>query len=63
MQDMEIQKMPVYDFKCEACDSVVEMRMATSEDPVPTCNQCGGLMTKVWTPPAVIFRGGGWGGQ
>jgi len=55
--------MPVYDFKCEACDSVVEMRMATSEDPVPTCNQCGGLMTKVWTPPAVIFRGGGWGGQ
>lgn len=54
--------MPVYDYKCNACNSIVEMKMVVDHTP-PVCNQCSGVMSKVWTPPAVILRGGGWGGQ
>jgi predicted nucleic acid-binding Zn ribbon protein len=29
----------------------------------PTCEGCGEFMIKSYTPPAVQFKGGGWGGQ
>jgi putative FmdB family regulatory protein len=55
--------MPIYDFKCDKCESVVEMHMVHDSTIAPICNQCSGTMSKNWTPPAIIFRGGGWGGQ
>jgi len=29
----------------------------------PKCKTCDQPMIKVYTPPAVQFKGGGWGGQ
>jgi putative FmdB family regulatory protein len=55
--------MPNYDFTCVPCDSTVEIHMAFDAMDRPTCSKCGNFMTKVWTPPAVQFKGGGWGGQ
>jgi len=55
--------MPNYDFVCMACDSTVEMHLTFDSVERPSCDKCGHYMTKVYTPPAVQFKGGGWGGQ
>jgi len=56
--------MPKYDFKCDICEgSVVEMHIAFESNDRPSCDRCGNLMSKVFTPPSVQFKGGGWGGQ
>ena len=55
--------MPTYDFVCMNCDKTVEMHMAYDAMDMPTCETCGYKMVKVYTPPAVHFKGGGWGGQ
>lgn len=55
--------MPKYDFTCLLCDSTVEMHLAFDSTDRPACEKCGEFMIKVYTPPAVQFKGGGWGGQ
>jgi hypothetical protein len=55
--------MPKYDFTCLPCDSTVEMHFAFDSTNRPSCEKCGEFMIKVYTPPAVQFKGGGWGGQ
>jgi len=55
--------MPKYDFECQACDTVVEMRVAFDSVERPKCDTCGAPMVKVYTPPSVHFKGGGWGGK
>lgn len=55
--------MPKYDFVCIPCDSSVEIHMTFDSIERPICEKCNGFMTKVYTPPAVQFKGGGWGGQ
>lgn len=55
--------MPKYDFVCLVCDKSVEMHLAYDSINRPTCETCGNFMTKAYTPPAVHFKGGGWGGQ
>jgi putative FmdB family regulatory protein len=55
--------MPKYDFTCVPCDSTVEMHLTFDTVTRPQCEKCGEFMAKVWTPPAVQFKGGGWGGQ
>jgi len=55
--------MPKYDFGCVPCDKTVEVNMAFDDDSIPLCETCGNRMVKVYAPPAVHFKGGGWGGK
>lgn len=55
--------MPNYDFRCERCHSVVEMFLLAGATDTPMCTTCNQTMTKVYTPPTVIFKGGDWGGS
>ena len=55
--------MPKYDFTCIPCDTTVEMHIGFDDVHRPTCDTCGNFLTKVWTPPAVHFKGGGWGAK
>ena len=54
---------PVYDFKCFDCDTAVEMRVAVDSTDRPECSKCNKPMTKTFTPPAIHFKGTGWGHQ
>ena len=54
--------MPTYDFKCRMCDTNVEIKVVL-DDEFPKCEQCGVPLSKVFTPPAIHFKGGGWGGS
>jgi putative FmdB family regulatory protein len=55
--------MPKYDFTCITCDKTIEMHMSFDAIERPICEKCGNFMVKAFTPPAVHFKGGGWGGQ
>lgn len=43
-----------FDFRCLACDEVVELR---TREPDPCA--CGGELRRVFSPPAVAFKGKG----
>ena len=49
------KKMPLYDFKCETCNDVIEI----NEPIPPACETCGMTMMRIWSAPAVQFKGSG----
>ena len=53
--------MPVFDFRCSACDRVFEFSRPFGSDEKPACPACGSKKTeKMIAPPAVHFKGSGW---
>src|SRR5262245_28803678 len=54
--------MPIYEFRCSACDHLTELLLGLN-DPAPQfCPSCGkeGTMRKAFAPPAIHFKGSGW---
>ena len=49
--------MPVYEYKCNNCLSVIEFQRGLGEDREPSC--CNQLMQRVWSSPEIIFNGNG----
>lgn len=47
--------MPMYDFKCTVCTDVIEINV---NEP-PGCPTCGETMQRIWSAPAVQFKGSG----
>jgi putative FmdB family regulatory protein len=47
--------MPAYDFKCSACTTIVEV----NENIAPPCPTCAEVMVRIWSAPAVKFKGPG----
>lgn len=56
--------MPTYDFKCQKCGQVEEIRRRMSDRATGAhCTKCGGLMKRVFgKAPGIQFRGDGWTG-
>ncbi len=50
--------MPTYTYDCD-CGQVIDVRHSIHEEPVLECDNCGGLMRRVFTAPAVKFNGSG----
>ena len=56
--------MPTYQFTCNDCNDVVLQSFSIEiEAPTVNCGHCGSIMRKEFTPPAVHFKGDGWGGS
>lgn len=53
--------MPTYEFECDECGHRFEVRMGFDEEPPTVCPQegCDGHVSKVFSPPAIIFKGSG----
>ena len=51
--------MPTYEYRCRACGHVFEIVQKMSDDPLVICPECGGELRKVFTPPAIAFKGSG----
>lgn len=49
--------MPIYEFKCLICNAQYEVIHEAGEERLPVC--CGISMERVWTAPAVHFKGSG----
>lgn len=52
--------MPLYDYRCMACGREVEVMHGINDKGPETCQECGGVMRKALSPPAIHFKGSGW---
>jgi putative FmdB family regulatory protein len=55
--------MPVYSYKCDACDVRSDVLHGVFEDAPVVCQFCGGVMFRVPSIGGVSFKGDGWGAQ
>ncbi len=51
--------MPTYEYACETCNHVFEIRQRFSDEPISTCPECGAFVRRVLHPAGVIFKGSG----
>lgn len=52
--------MPLYEYKCEACDLQFEVRQKFSDGPVTECKECGGPVNKLISQGGFALKGSGW---
>ena len=53
--------MPLYEYRCNACDHSFERIVKFSDPPLKTCPKCGkDAVHQVLHAPAVQFKGSGW---
>jgi putative FmdB family regulatory protein len=53
--------MPLYEYRCEACEHQFEIIQKFSDDPISVCPSCGqGPVVKLLSTPAIQFKGSGW---
>jgi putative FmdB family regulatory protein len=52
--------MPLYEYKCTRCGSVIETLQKASDPPLKNCSRCGGPLQKQISSPAIQFKGSGW---
>lgn len=52
--------MPIYAYRCQACQEETEALQKSSDAPLTTCKSCGAeALVKIISPVGVIFRGSG----
>ena len=51
--------MPTYQYACTACDERLEAVQKFTDDPLTTCEVCGGALRKVYSPVGIVFKGSG----
>jgi len=52
--------MPLYEYKCENCGEVFEVRQNFSDEPVLVHEKCGGHVNRLISTSAFQFKGSGW---
>lgn len=51
--------MPLYDYQCQKCREVTEVRHGFREAYADPCAHCGGPMGRVFNPAGIVFKGSG----
>jgi putative FmdB family regulatory protein len=57
---LEESAVPTYDYRCDQCERTFEVRQRISEEPLTTCDRCGGPIRRLLAPAPFILKGGGW---
>ena len=52
--------MPLYEYECRGCEKRFEVIQKFSDDLLTVCEDCGGSLKKLLSPPAIQFKGTGW---
>ena len=52
--------MPLYEYQCQGCEKRFEVIQKFSDDLLTVCEDCGGDLKKLLSPPAIQFKGSGW---
>jgi putative FmdB family regulatory protein len=50
---------PLYEYECVKCKERVEIIQKFSDPPYSICPKCGGDMKKLFSSPAIQFKGSG----
>ena len=51
--------MPKYEYACKSCGLRLEVTQSFSDAPLTECEGCGGPLRKVFSAPAITFKGSG----
>ncbi len=52
--------MPLYEYKCDACNQVFEARQKFSDAPLTECKFCAGSVKKLISQTGFALKGSGW---
>ena len=52
--------MPTYEYACRDCGQHLEVVQSFTDDPLETCERCGGRLRKVFSAAGIIFKGSGY---
>ncbi len=52
--------MPIYEYRCRKCESVVERIQGVSDRPLSKCPSCGGKVERLMSSGAFHLKGSGW---
>ena len=52
--------MPIYEYECENCGKKFEVWQKITDDPLTTCEACGGKLHKLISQSSFILKGTGW---
>ena len=52
--------MPTYEYQCESCGTVLELRQKFADEPLKVHDVCGGPVHRILSAPALQFKGSGW---
>lgn len=52
--------MPLYEYQCDACAHRFEVIQKFSDPRIEVCPTCGSKVTKLFSSPAIQFKGSGW---
>jgi putative FmdB family regulatory protein len=52
--------MPLYEYQCDPCGHRFEVIQKYSDAPIDTCPKCGSAVHKLFSSPAIQFKGSGW---
>ncbi len=53
--------MPTYDYQCQGCNAVYELRESFSAPMEHVCEECGKATAKrLLSAPTIVFKGTGW---
>ena len=52
--------MPTYEYQCDKCGRVFEVRQRISAAPLTTCDACGGQVRRLIAAAPFILKGKGW---
>ena len=51
--------MPLYEYQCDACAHRFEVIQQYKDAPIAVCPKCGGTVKKLFSSPAIQFKGSG----
>ena len=51
--------MPIYEYRCQTCNEVFEVRQKFSDEPIATHAVCGGHAKRLLSTPQFHFKGSG----
>jgi putative FmdB family regulatory protein len=51
--------LPTYEYACRSCGARREVRQRITDDPLTTCDACGGEVKRVLFPVGVVYKGTG----
>jgi len=52
--------MPIYDYRCDHCGHSFSAVQPFSDQPLEKCPNCGKRPRRLFTAPALVFKGSGW---
>jgi putative FmdB family regulatory protein len=52
--------MPLYEYQCQDCGKISEVRQKFSDAPLTVCEACGGTVKKLISQTGFALKGGGW---